>query len=269
MPTIRINDISDPRISPYRNVRDADLIRDRDSFMAEGRFVLASLIRSTRYPVRSVFLNESAHEQLAELRAELPEDTPVYIASQAVMDEIVGFHIHRGCLAEGDRSVALTPHEVLGLAGEKPVLVLEDLTNHDNVGGIFRSAMALGAGGILVTDRCADPLYRKAIRVSMGAALQLPWAAAPSIDEIVCALKGAGRTIVATALDDRAIDLRDLRSHLTDAPVALLLGAEGPGLSRGAIDASDAIARIETDDRVDSLNVTIAASIALYELTRR
>jgi len=231
--------------------------------------VLASLVRSSRYPVRSVFLNDPAYEQLAGLTSELHERTPVYVATQGVMDEIVGFHIHRGCLAEGDRSESLTPQTVLELAGAKPILVLEDLTNHDNVGSIFRSAMALGAGGILLTERSADPLYRKAIRVSMGAALQLPWAVAPSIDAITSALRADGRAIIATALDERAIDLRELHNHLSDAPVALLLGTEGPGLSPAALDSSDLIVRIKTDDRVDSLNVALAAGLALYELTRK
>jgi len=213
VPTIRIDDLSDPRVSGYRNVRDADLIRDRESFIAEGRFVLAALLRGSRYPIRSVLLNEAAHSQLTDLLAQIPDETPVYVAPQGIMDEIVGFPIHRGCLAEGDRSTALSAQDVITQTDGKPIDVLEDLTNHDNVGGIFRTADALNIGGILLTERCADPLYRKAIRVSMGSALRLPWSRSGSIGDILRALKASNYTIIATTPDESAIDLRTIHDH--------------------------------------------------------
>jgi tRNA G18 (ribose-2'-O)-methylase SpoU len=271
VPTIRIDDISDSRLDAYRNVRDADLIRDRGSFMIEGRYILGALLRGARYPVRSLLLNEPAHERLTEVLGQLPDDIPVYIAPQPVMDGVVGFHIHRGCLAEGVRTDPPSLDELIGLAHNRPIVLIEDLTNHDNVGGIFRAALALKAGGVIITDRTADPLYRKAIRVSMGATLQLPWTTAPTITDAIDALRNRGYRTIALTPDESAIDLRALGDDpaLADRPpIAVLLGTEGEGLTRRALESADLTVRIDIDARADSLNVTTAATVALYELTR-
>lgn len=271
MPTIRIDDISDRRLDAYRNVRDADLIRDRGGFMIEGRYILAALLRGGRYPVRSLFLKEPAHERLTEVIGRLPDDIPVYIAPQNVMDGVVGFHIHRGCLAEGVRTDPPRLDELIALAEARPIVVMEDLTNHDNVGGIFRAALALKAGGVILTERTADPLYRKAIRVSMGATLQLPWTTAPTITDAIVALRAHGYRTIALTPEPSATDLRALGDDPLLAerpPIAVLLGTEGEGLTGRALDDADLRVRIDIDDRADSLNVTTAATVALYELTR-
>ena len=271
MPTIRIDDIHDPRLDPYRNVRDADLIRDRGSFMIEGRYILRALLRASRYPLRSLLLNDAARNRLADAIEHLPPDTPVYVAPQSVMDDVVGFHIHRGCLAEGARTPEPPLHQLIDDAYARPILILEDLTNHDNVGGIFRSALALGAGGVILTTRTADPLYRKAIRVSMGATLQLPFSRTPSTDNALNTLRDHGYATVALCTDPDAHDLRELRNHAALAhrpPAALLIGTEGQGLTRAALDRADARARINLPPSADALNAAAAATVALYELSR-
>jgi len=239
--------------------------------MIEGRYILRALLRASRYPLRSLLLNEPARDRLADAIEQLPTGTPVYVVPQSVMEEVVGLHIHRGCLAEGVRTAEPSLSELIDDAHDRPVVIMEDLTNHDNVGGIFRSALALGAGGVVLTRRTADPLYRKSIRVSMGATLQLPFARTSSADEAMNALRDRGFATVALSTDPDACDLRELRAHPALAhrpPVALLVGTEGEGLSRAALDRADALARIHIDPRADSLNAAAAATVALYELSR-
>ena len=191
---------------------------------------------------------------------------PVYFAEQEVMDGIVGFHIHRGVLSCGERIAAPSVGSIVG-ASSGPVVVLEDLANHDNVGGVFRNAAAFGSGGVLLTARCCDPLYRKALRVSMGHVLSTPYAAVESASVACERLHDHGWTTLALTPDPAAPTLRDLiDSGEAGDRTAVLLGAEGPGLTAGALASATHRARIPIGEGVDSLNVVVAGAIALSAL---
>jgi tRNA G18 (ribose-2'-O)-methylase SpoU len=260
---VSVDRLDDPRLDDYHNVPDPDLLRARGIFVAEGRLVVRRLLESPRFRTRSVLLTHAAYAALADV-VDRRFDLPVYVVAQDTIDEITGFNIHRGCLAVGERPPALT---WTGLLQDASLLVvLERVSNADNVGGIFRSAAALGATGVLLGPACADPLYRKAIRTSMGAALKVPFAAMPDWPRDLARLRAADFTLVALTPSNRAIPLRDI---VPTARLALLVGHEGEGLSREALEMADLCARIPMTPEMDSLNVSAAASIALYELASR
>ena len=271
MQAIPITDIEDERVAPYRNVRDADL-RGRDElFMAEGRFVVSLLLTDARYKADSVLVTEHALEAIRPALERLDVPPPVYVASREVMGSIVGFDIHRGCLAAGRRSPVPDAPDLLDRLGpqDRLLVLAEDLANHDNIGGVFRSAAAFGAGAVLVTPRCCDPLYRKAIRVSMGHALRVPFASVPAGAEGVEMLRDRGVLTVALTTAVDAVGLDELGDRLSGHPgswVCLLLGSEGDGLSGGASGAADVRVRIPIAPGVDSLNATVAASIAMQRV---
>ncbi|MEO1130587.1 MAG: RNA methyltransferase [Planctomycetota bacterium] len=244
----------------YREVRDADARGRHGVFIAEGRFVVRTLLADSPLATRSVFVTPVALESIRDV---LPDDTQVYLAEQDVMNDVVGFNIHRGCLAAGDRPAVVRTEGLLQAAGGRAVVVLEDVNNHDNIGGLFRSAIALGAGGVLLGPRCADPLYRKSIRVSMGAALRLPFGTAALWPDALETVRAAGYTLLALTPD---ADADDIGSLAVSSPVALLLGAEGPGLSQEAMGRADRRVRIGMVSGVDSLNVVVAAAIALHRV---
>jgi hypothetical protein len=174
---IPIDDPDDPRVAAYRDVRERDLVGRQGLFVAEGEVVLRVLARSRLCEPVSLLLADKRVGGLTEVIAALPAETPVYAASQAVMDQVVGFPIHRGILGLGRRRATPTAGELLaGLPTEALVLALCGIANHDNMGGLFRNAAAFGADAVILDDTCADPLYRKAIRVSVGAALATPFA---------------------------------------------------------------------------------------------
>ena len=272
MQIIPITEIEDERVAPYRNVRDADL-RGRDElFMAEGRFVVSLLLRDARYQAESVLVTEHALEAIRPALERHADPPPVYLASREVMGSIVGFDIHRGCLSAGRRLPVPAASEFLaGLGPEDRLLVLaEDLANHDNMGGVFRSAAAFGASGVLITPRCCDPLYRKAIRVSMGHALRVPYATIPAGSEGAELLRRAGFLTVALTTAPDAIPPGELARKLdghSDPRVCLLLGSEGEGLTDGASGSAAVRVRIPIAGGVDSLNATVAASIAMQRVS--
>lgn len=227
----------------------------------------------SRYRVHSVLLTEAAHDALKPLLAAHPAPD-VIVAPPQVVNGIGGVKFHRGCLALGFRGepdrleTKLTDPEP-GALGPAPVVILEGVTNPDNIGGIFRSAHAFDARGIVLGPRCGDPLYRKAIRTSMGTSLQLPWTVAAEWPAALDRIRARGYRIVALTTDPAAPPIRDAVAAST-APVALLLGSEGFGLSADALAAADTTARILMPNAdADSLNVTAAASIAMYEATQR
>jgi len=261
-----IEHLDDPRVADYRNVRDADLRVASGAFLAEGRLNVERLLASTRYRARSVFVTDAALRGIESSLARLGDETPVYLASQALMNEIVGYRMHRGCLAAGERGRELALEPLLdGLApGPRCVLMLEDVSNPDNVGAIFRNALAFGADAAVLTSRCADPLYRKAIRVSMGATLRVPFARAPDAPAVLSRLRVWGFASVALSARSSAQPL----AALAPPPerVALLLGAEGHGLSSAAAAAAERCITIPMAAGVDSLNVATAAGIALHQL---
>ena len=257
-----VADAADPRIEPYRAVRERDLAGRDGLFVAEGRVVLEKLIRLGRFPVRSVLVAEARLASLEDLLADLAPEIPVYVARQAVMDAIVGFPIHRGILALGGR-VMLSPEALLaGLPPHALVVALSGLANHDNMGGIFRNAAAFGAHGVLLDAGCCDPLYRKAIRVSAGGVLVTPFARLGAEQDLAEVLQAAGFEVL--ALSPRGeTELSDLRPA---ARTAALFGAEGPGLAPELIARARSV-RLSMRGGFDSLNVATTSGIVLHHLT--
>lgn len=288
MPRIElITDPGDPRVDVYRAQTDAWLRAAHRPgagagatgtgyaggvFMAEGELVLGHLLAS-RYEPESVFLTARRLESLGPKLDALPAGVPVYVAERAVMAAVCGFDIHRGVLAAARRG---DPADAFALAERAHTLVvLEDLANHDNVGSIFRSAAALvgiDRVGVVLSPRCCDPLYRKAIRVSMGLALRVPFATMDDWPGGLSRLRELGYETIALTPDPSSESLDDARGAGrpragSDGPrVAIVVGAEGPGLTRGALEACSRRVRIPIAEGVDSLNAGVAAAIALHAL---
>lgn len=254
----------DPRIADYRSVSDADLLRERHAFIAEGRLVVRRLLTQSWYRTRSVLVTPAARDSLADALASA--DAPVYVGSLELLRAITGFNIHRGCLAVGERPAPVAPRALL-TRGD-PIVVLEGVANADNVGGIFRSAAAFAAAGVVLGPGCCDPLYRKAIRTSMGAALTMPFARDEAWPSALGELRQAGWTVLAFTPDPQAADLDAIRGE-RHARVAVVLGGEGFGLSEAALALADRRVRIPMRGTTDSLNVAVAAGIALYALARQ
>ena len=264
MTPITIDDADDPRIAGYRDIRERDLARCDGLFVAESKVVLRVLFASGRYEPVSVLVLENRRAGLADILQSAPAGLPVYVATSGVMDAIAGFHMHRGVLALARRRGADT---VAGLIRKLPrsalVLALVGISNHDNMGGIFRNAAAFGAGAVFLDGTCCDPLYRKAIRVSVGAALKVPFAVAPDWRSLVAELDNAGfRQFALTPAG--ANDIRDVSPALR---TALYLGTEGEGLPTELIGPMEGV-RIAMAPGFDSLNVAAASAIALHALAR-
>jgi tRNA G18 (ribose-2'-O)-methylase SpoU len=256
LPPIPVDDPDDPRLSDYRELKEHRLGTESGRFVAESERVVRRLIDSG-LAVQSVLLTAP---RLATLADALGGPFPVYVVSQQVMDGVAGFHVHRGCLAIGQR-----PAEVRLPPGARRVVVLEDLTDVDNLGAIARHSAAFGADALLLSPRCADPFYRKAIRVSLGAVFALPVVRLARWPEALDALRAEGMPIVGAVVDAAATPLARFPPP---ARFALLLGAEGPGLSPAARARCDHQVTIPMSPGADSLNVATAAAIFLYQLTQ-
>ncbi len=281
---IDVADISDPRLAEYANMRDAELAQRADPldarahgglFIAEGDLVVRRLIAS-RFRTRSVLLTPTRLDAMRADIERLPTETPVYVAPPPVLNGIVGFNMHRGLLAIGERAGAGERAVDELLTHDGPLIVLEDVNNHDNLGGVFRCAASLGGGGVgvVLSPRCADPLYRKALRVSIGCVLSVPFARSAAWPEDLERMRGMGWHVLAMTPAADAVDVGEAMaaSRKAGAKIALLLGAEGPGLSAEAMRAATARVRIpmhRASPEVDSLNVHVAAGIGLYEVMRR
>lgn len=265
MPEIlSIDDPDDPRLEPYRAVRERDLVGRGGLYVAEGRVVIEKVIAADPHALVSVLVAAPRAPGLSDVLAALPAGTPAYVASQAVMDRIVGFHIHRGVLAIG-RRVAADPDAVLaGLPDRALVVGLVGISNHDNMGGIFRNAAAFGADAVLLDRTCCDPLYRKAIRVSVGATLTTPFARAGGAAELVDRLEAAGFAIAALTPQGAT----GLAAMQRGPRAAILFGAEGAGLPEAVLQRC-ATVRIEMAGGFDSLNVATTSGIVLHHLVRR
>jgi tRNA G18 (ribose-2'-O)-methylase SpoU len=263
MRVIRIETLEDPRVDDYRSVPDPDLLRRRGLFVAEGRLVVERLLES-RHRVRSLLLNQAAFASLSG-RLDRLADTPVYVGSAEVLASIVGFKLHRGCLALAERPGDQDPDAIVRHA--RLVLVLEGITDADNVGGAFRNAAAFGVDGILLSPTCCDPLYRKAIRTSVASALQVPYARVARWPAELAALKTKGFMLVALTPRHPAIDLSSCRPQRAGQRVALLVGSEGPGLSFESESLADLRVRISMQPGIDSLNLATATGIALHYLS--
>jgi tRNA G18 (ribose-2'-O)-methylase SpoU len=256
----------DAALEPFTSVRERDVVGRQGLFLAEGEVVVRVLRGpQSRFRTRALLLEERRVDALADV---LPTDVPVYVVPQPVMDEVVGFPIHRGVLALGERGAPLEPEALLGPSSRADVFVaVVGLTNHDNVGGIFRNAAAFGAGGVLLDDTTCDPLYRKAIRVSAGAALTVPFARAGSADALIDRLEAAGvEPIALTPRGEETIE-EALRAPGPSATHrrrrALVFGTEGPGLPDRVLARTRRV-RIDMASGWDSLNVAVAAGVALH-----
>lgn len=259
MPVIRIDRFDDPRLADYRSVSDADLLRQRNRFVAEGRLVVGRLIESG-HRVDSVLLNDSALRALEAQLAHLSPDVPIFVCDTDEFAAITGFNLHRGCLASAERPAPRSLAGVLGTSDR--VLVLESVADADNVGSVFRNAAAFGAS-VLLSATCCDPLYRKAIRTSMGSVLRTPYARLDDWPRDLTSLKHDGFTLVALTLGDGAIDLTAC-ARQPGRRLALLVGSEGNGLTAAAEAMADLRVRIPIRADVDSLNLATATGIALH-----
>jgi tRNA G18 (ribose-2'-O)-methylase SpoU len=256
-----IASIDDPRLAAYRTLADPAALIRAGLFVAEGRLVVRRLLEGGRFTVHSVLVTSAAHQSLADVLVDREDGAAVFIVEQDVMNAVAGFNIHRGCLALAMRP-AVAALTTTDLDSASRVLVLEGVNNPDNIGGLFRSAAAFGVDLVVLGPACSDPLYRKAVRTSMAATLQVPFVSAAAWPDGLDLLRAHGFALVALTPARDATAIADLPR---DAPrLALLVGAEGEGLSPAALARADHVVRIAMASGVDSLNVTVAASIALH-----
>jgi tRNA G18 (ribose-2'-O)-methylase SpoU len=267
----RVEDAGDARLADYRNLKDAELRRGGGVFVAESQLVVRRLLGAGRFRLHSVLLTERALESLREALEGAGDDLAVYLADEGVLRAVVGFNFHRGCVAVAERGAEPTSAALLEAwrAGPRLVLVLDRMTNPDNVGGVFRNAVAFAADGVLLSPGCCDPLYRKVIRVSMGGSLEVPFARVPDLGAALTRLRADGFTLLALTPGPEAVELGEMgEPRAIPARTAVLLGAEMDGLAPAARAAADLALRIAMAPGVDSLNVATACGIALHRLSR-
>ena len=259
----RIDRLDDPRTAEYGRIGDPSWLLENGLFVAEGRLVVQRLLEGRRFAVKSVLLTPPALSALGSIID--TAGAPAYVCDQQTMSGIAGFNFHRGCLAIGERPRAAPALE--SFASSRRLLALEGVGNPDNVGGLFRVAAAFDVGGVILDRATADPLYRKAIRTSMGASLRIPFARCEAWLSQLHALRRQGTHLVALTPDRSAMPLPAYAARApADGRLALMVGAEGPGLTDAAFSIADALVRIPIDSAVDSLNVVVAAGIALATL---
>jgi tRNA G18 (ribose-2'-O)-methylase SpoU len=264
-----ITDASDPRLADYVSLRDASLRRhlesDQGLFIAEGAKVIRRAL-GAGYGPRSFLLAERWLEGLHDVLTRWPA-APVYVVTEDLAEQVTGFHVHRGALASLHRDQR---HSVEELLAQQRLVVLEDIVDHTNVGAILRNAAGLGWDGALLSPRAADPLYRRSIKVSMGAVFSLPWARLVDWRGAPQLLSAAGFLTVALSLAPDAVELSQLAATITPrSRIAVLLGTEGAGLSTRWSDGAAVRARIPMSAGIDSLNVAAAGAIACYSLSAR
>ncbi|OSM44725.1 TrmH family RNA methyltransferase [Nesterenkonia sp. PF2B19] len=270
-PIVVLDSADDPRATDYRSLTDAALRRRQDiahgMYMAESSQVVRRAVDAGHRP-RSFFMEHRHLAGLADVVARWPQ-APVYLGEQQVLQDITGFHLHRGALAAMHRPAELRLDEVLdGIDADQKdarlrVGILEDLTDHTNVGAVFRSAAALGVDAVLLSPACADPLYRRAIRVSMGAVFQMPWTRVHPWPDGLASLQAAGFVVAGLSLGEGSVPLDDLVAQ-DHSRLALVLGNEGDGLREETERRLDARVTIPMMRGVDSLNVAAASAVAFY-----
>ena len=265
---VDVTDPADPRLDDFRDLNSVDRRPDLPSgkglVIAEGVLVVQRMLAS-RFTPRALL---GTDRRLAELGADLHGvSAPYYRVEADVMAEAVGFHLNRGVLASASRAAELSVAQVL--EGARTIAVLEGVNDHENLGSIFRNAAGLGVDAVIFGSGCADPLYRRAVRVSMGHALLVPFARAARWPADLHVLRDAGFRLLAMTPDEGAPRLADAMDGLADGKVAILVGAEGPGLQEHTMRASDVRVRIPMARGTDSLNVATAAALAFYERDRR
>lgn len=263
---VRVDDPADPRLADYTDLTDVELRRRREPaeglFMAEGEKVIRRSLDSG-YPLRSMLLTERWLDTMADVVAHA--EGPVYVAAPELVEQVTGYHVHRGALASMGRKPLPDPAELLDASGHAAhrVAVFEGFVDHTNLGAAFRSAAALGIDAILLSPDCADPLYRRAVKVSMGAVFSVPYARFTAWPAGLDTLRAAGYRVLATTPDERAVPLDSLPPD-TFTRCALMLGSEGHGLSGKALDAADTWVRIPMAAGIDSLNVAAASAVVFY-----
>ncbi|GAB3929834.1 rRNA methyltransferase [Microlunatus endophyticus] len=267
---VTITETDDVRLADYVRLRDVNLRRhleaERGLFIAEGEKVIRRAL-DAGYQPRSFLLAERWLESLAD-RLDDHQTTPIYLVTEKLAEEITGFHVHRGALAAMHRQ---DPYTTADLLGWDRLVILEDIVDHTNVGAILRNAAGLGWQGALLSPRSADPLYRRAIKVSMGSVFSLPWARLDDWGSAIPLLNDHGFTTVALALTDDALNLDQVRERLAahgTGKIAVMLGTEGAGLSEQWIAQASLVARIPMQAGIDSLNVAAASAIACYALNQ-
>ena len=264
MPVEEITDPDDPRLADYRALTDLELRTrfepPRGLFIAEGELVLRRAVRAGYRP-RSLLVDAKRVEQIADVGA----DVPVYAADQDVLRRLTGFHVHRGVLASFHRRPLRSAAEVLD--GARRVAILEDVNNHTNIGAVFRGAAALGMDAVLLSPTCADPLYRRSVRVSMGEVFAVPYARLEPWPDSLTQVRAAGYTLIALTPAPDAVPIQELSAAHRRRP-ALVFGAEGAGLTGAALALADVRAVIPMRRGVDSLNVAAAAAVAFWEICR-
>ena len=273
MAVIHLTDPADERLADYTRLTDVALRRRIEPasglYMAESTKVIVRALEAGHRP-RSFLMTERWLPELGDLLAGVERrfgDVPVYVGPAAVVEAITGFHLHRGALAAMHRPTLPSVEEVLavgrGGAGARRVAVFDGIVDHTNLGAGFRSAAALGVDAVLVTPECADPLYRRSIRVSMGTVFQVPWTRIYPWPEGIRVLQERGFTVAALALADDAVTLDALAAAAPER-LAIVLGTEGDGLSRRVTTAADAVVTIPMSGGVDSLNVAAASAVAFW-----
>lgn len=268
MKTISSTDAPSHLLSDYRDLTDSALRRVSEPkeglYIAESLTILGRALEAGHTP-RSVLTSAKWLEQLEVVLAEhgVTLDTPVIVGSDGELEELTGFHLHRGTLASMNRPTLPTVEEVI--SGATRVVILEDIVDHTNVGALFRSVAGMGADAVIVSERCADPLYRRSVRVSMGTVLQVPWTRTESLTGLAEQLRSSGWCVAGLALTVGALDF-DQWVRQAPPKVALMLGSEGPGLSPRALGACDVIVKIPLGHGVDSLNVAASGAVALHAL---
>jgi tRNA G18 (ribose-2'-O)-methylase SpoU len=263
---IRIDDPCDPRIAGFRDIKERDLTGRQGLFVAEGEVVL-NVLTSPQSLCRpaALLLDAKRVEGLADVIARLPDEVPVHVADQPILDAIAGFHLHRGILALGQKPGPATLGAQLAPLGPDAVVVAAcGIGNHDNMGGLFRNAAAFGAGAVLLDQTCCDPFYRKAIRVSVGAVLRTPMVTGLKASDMIDGLERAGFSVMALTPGAET----PLHLMPRGGRVALILGPEGPGLSPEVIARCRPVG-IPMSGGFDSLNVSVASGIALHHFTRQ
>ena len=271
MPIEKVSNPSDPRLDDYLRLTDTTLRRVKEPrdglYIAESLTILARALEAGHRP-RSVLTTSKWMAPLQQVLETVlgvsgAQDVPVLVGESDFIESITGFVVHRGTLASMHRPEPADPMALL--AGARRLVILEDIVDHTNVGALFRSVAGVGADAVWVTERCADPLYRRSIRVSMGTVFQIPWARVESVASQATALHQAGWSIVALALTDNAVAL-DVFSLNAPERLALLLGTEGEGLRAPSLAVADTVVTIPMRHGVDSLNVAAAGAVAMWEL---
>ncbi|MGE0703098.1 MAG: TrmH family RNA methyltransferase [Vicinamibacterales bacterium] len=260
---IRLDAREDPRVADYRDVADAHLVREKGLFVAEGRLVVHRLLEDGRCRVRSLLLNEAAFVALQPVLANLDDNVPIYVSSPQALSTLVGFDVHRGCLALAERPEVSSLTALLDRV--RMLAVLEGVADPSNLGAIFRNAFAFGVDAVLLSPTCCDPLYRKAVRTSMAATIRVPFARARRWPGDLSMVKERC-TLVALTPQEPAVALEALASSPRPARLALLIGTEGAGLTPDVASMADVRLRVPVEPRADSLNVAVAAGIVFYRL---